>query len=79
MMQAEARIFLKRTQTAHGIITNVKWDYKITEKFLHSKGRFPEKHLCQLYTRQGINSKDTKRTLEINHQKTQTIQSIIDQ
>ena len=78
-MQAEARIFLKRTQIAHGIITNVKCDYKITEKFLHSKERFPEKHLFQLYTRQGINSKDTKRTLEINHQKNQTIQSIIDQ
>lgn len=69
MMQAEAKIFLERTQIAHGIITIVKWDYKITEKFLHSKERFPEKHLGQLYARQGINIKYTKRTLEIYHKK----------
>lgn len=72
MTQAEARIFFEKdsNSTWNNNQTNVKWDYKITEKFLHSKERFPEKHFCQLYNRQGINIKDTKRTSEINHQKT---------
>lgn len=81
MIQAEAKIFFEKdsNSTWNNNQTNVKWDYKITEKFLQSKERFPGKHLCQLYTRQRMNIKDTKRTLEINHQKNQTIQSIIDQ